>query len=160
MPSVNIAMERSLQPSVADRFIALLSASLEPVVGRRDVVADAQNQISDVKTAFSSWDNCMNAVYCKSVSPIPSYFPFPPVPDRVSDSPQMARNSNHRCRRPIPLLHRLVHLTLPLLRPLLLLRVLPMPEMLRQLLRMLRPAQGQEAQVPRRALCAPAPRRI
>ncbi|KAB5563480.1 hypothetical protein GE09DRAFT_910403, partial [Coniochaeta sp. 2T2.1] len=65
MPSVKIAMERSLQPSVADRFMALLSASLEPVVGRRDVVADAQNQISDVKTAFSSWDNCMNAVYCK-----------------------------------------------------------------------------------------------
>ncbi|KAJ4297239.1 hypothetical protein N0V88_004157 [Collariella sp. IMI 366227] len=57
MPAVDVAMERSLRRG----FLDLLVASLRPAVGRRDI----QGQISDVKTAFSSWDNCMQVNYCK-----------------------------------------------------------------------------------------------
>ncbi|KAJ9139092.1 Fibroin-3 related protein [Pleurostoma richardsiae] len=61
MPSINIAMERSLRRSAVD----LLIASLRPALERRDVITDAQDKITDVKTAFSSWDNCMKASFCK-----------------------------------------------------------------------------------------------
>ncbi|KAL2023221.1 hypothetical protein VTK56DRAFT_3344 [Thermocarpiscus australiensis] len=57
MPAVNVAMERSLRGG----FLDLLVASLRPALERRNV----QEQITDVKTAFSSWDNCMQANYCK-----------------------------------------------------------------------------------------------
>ncbi|KAK3943656.1 hypothetical protein QBC46DRAFT_27725 [Diplogelasinospora grovesii] len=57
MPAIDAAMERSLR----DGFVDLLAASLRPVMGRRDI----QGQITDVKTAFSSWDNCMQASFCK-----------------------------------------------------------------------------------------------
>ncbi|KAH6853859.1 hypothetical protein B0I37DRAFT_409990 [Chaetomium sp. MPI-CAGE-AT-0009] len=57
MPAVNVAMERSLRRG----FMDLLVASLRPALGRRDL----QGQITDVKTAFSSWDNCMQVNYCK-----------------------------------------------------------------------------------------------
>ena len=43
----------------------LLAASLRPAFERRDAITDAQGQVNDWKTSFSSWDNCMNAVYCK-----------------------------------------------------------------------------------------------
>lgn len=69
MPSVDVAMERSLRPGVVDGLKNLLSASLRPALARRDAITNAQSQISDVKTAFSSWGNCMNAVYCKYASP-------------------------------------------------------------------------------------------
>jgi hypothetical protein len=64
-----------------DGFMDLLSASLRPALERRDAITDAQGQISDVKTAFSSWDNCMNAVYCKYASPScsPLGTPTPPM---------------------------------------------------------------------------------
>lgn len=61
MPAVDVAMERSLRRG----FLDLLVASLRPAVERRDI----QGQISDVKTAFSSWDNCMQVNYCKYVKP-------------------------------------------------------------------------------------------
>ncbi len=64
MPAVNVAMERSLRRG----FMELLVASLRPAVGRRDI----QGQITDVKTAFSSWDNCMQVNYCKYVASPPS----------------------------------------------------------------------------------------
>ena len=57
MPAVDVAMERSLRRGLADLFVA----ALQPALGRRDVVG----QVNDVKTAFSSWDNCMQAAYCK-----------------------------------------------------------------------------------------------
>lgn len=43
----------------------LVAAAMRPVLEGRGIVADAQNQVDDVKTAFSSWDNCMQAAYCK-----------------------------------------------------------------------------------------------
>jgi hypothetical protein len=69
MPSVNVAMERSLRRSVMERFTDLLTASIRPAIGGRDAITDAQGKINDAKTAFSSWDNCMQAVYCKCVPP-------------------------------------------------------------------------------------------
>ena len=47
----------------------LVAAAMRPVLEGRGIVADAQNQVDDVKTAFSSWDNCMQAAYCKCVLP-------------------------------------------------------------------------------------------
>lgn len=63
MPAVDVAMERSLRRGFLDLFVATLRPALE----RRDI----QGQITDVKTAFSSWDNCMQANYCKYVAPSP-----------------------------------------------------------------------------------------
>jgi len=42
-------------------FLDLLTRSIRPVVQRRNL----GDQINDVKTAFSSWDNCMQVAYCK-----------------------------------------------------------------------------------------------
>ncbi|KAK1752507.1 hypothetical protein QBC47DRAFT_59369 [Echria macrotheca] len=58
MPAVEVAMRRSLR----EGFAELLVASLRPALGRRQ---DIVSQANDVKTAFSSWDNCMAATYCK-----------------------------------------------------------------------------------------------
>lgn len=60
MPAVDVAMQRSLRGG----FIDLLAASLRPVLQRRDI----QQQVTDVRTAFSSWDNCMQVNYCKYVA--------------------------------------------------------------------------------------------
>ncbi|KAK0618200.1 hypothetical protein B0T17DRAFT_509750 [Bombardia bombarda] len=57
MPAVDVAMRRSLRGG----FLDLLAASLRPALQRRDI----QGEITDVKMAFSSWDNCMQATYCK-----------------------------------------------------------------------------------------------
>jgi hypothetical protein len=57
MPAIDVAMEQSLRRGFLDLFVA----TLRPAIERRDVV----QQITDVKTAFSSWDNCMLATYCK-----------------------------------------------------------------------------------------------
>ena len=57
MPSVDVAMARSLRGGVWGSISSSLASSLAP----RDIVG----QVNDVKTAFSSWDNCMQATYCK-----------------------------------------------------------------------------------------------
>ncbi|KAL1844246.1 hypothetical protein VTJ49DRAFT_2303 [Mycothermus thermophilus] len=57
MPAVDVAMARSLRRGVLDLFVA----SLRPAVERRGLT----EQINDVSTAFSSWDNCMQVTYCK-----------------------------------------------------------------------------------------------
>ncbi|KLU87807.1 hypothetical protein MAPG_06800 [Magnaporthiopsis poae ATCC 64411] len=59
MPSVNVAMERSLREGAID----LLAASIRPLLDRR--AGTITESVSDVKTAFSSWDNCMKFTYCK-----------------------------------------------------------------------------------------------
>lgn len=63
MPSVNVAMERSLREGAID----LLAASIRPLLDRR--AGTITESVSDVKTAFSSWDNCMKFTYCKYGSP-------------------------------------------------------------------------------------------
>jgi hypothetical protein len=38
-----------------------IATSLRPAMERRDIIGQA----NDIKTAFSSWDNCMQANICK-----------------------------------------------------------------------------------------------
>jgi hypothetical protein len=82
MPSIDEAMARSLKGSaweiVKDKFARTIVAHLE----RRDMIADAAQSTDaiaqgseDFATAFSSWDNCMNVLWCKCVYPllVPSF---------------------------------------------------------------------------------------
>lgn len=65
MPSVDVAMARSLRPSAWEAIRDVVVRSIAADLQRRDLISDAQNKVSDVQTAFSSWDNCMQAAYCK-----------------------------------------------------------------------------------------------
>lgn len=58
-------MTRSLRGGVS----GILSRSFQHAFQERNIISDAQENISDVKEAFSSWDNCMQAVYCKYEDP-------------------------------------------------------------------------------------------
>jgi hypothetical protein len=73
MPSVDVAMARSVRGG----FLDLLAASIRPALESRDAITDVQGHITDFKTAYSSWDNCMKADICKYVHPGP-HIPFPP----------------------------------------------------------------------------------
>ncbi|KAK0670714.1 hypothetical protein QBC41DRAFT_67321 [Cercophora samala] len=57
MPAVDVAMRRS----VGEGFLDLLARAIHPALVRRNL----EGQIGDVRTAFSSWDNCMAQAYCK-----------------------------------------------------------------------------------------------
>ncbi|KAK5657063.1 hypothetical protein OQA88_3590 [Cercophora sp. LCS_1] len=57
MAGIDTAMRRSLR----EGFAELMVRSLEPVLKRQDL----QGQVDNVRNAFSSWDNCMEATYCK-----------------------------------------------------------------------------------------------
>ncbi len=48
--------------------MGLLAAAVRPVLESRDAITDVPGQIDDVKLAFSSWDNCMRANFCKYVA--------------------------------------------------------------------------------------------
>lgn len=61
MPAIDAAMERSLRRGALD----FLAAAVRPAVEGRDTISNVQGSITDVKTAFSSWDNCMQASFCK-----------------------------------------------------------------------------------------------
>lgn len=63
MPAIDVAMRRSVQGGIADGFVNLLVRSVQQPLEQRDVIQDFNN----VKTAFSSWDNCMQVAYCKYV---------------------------------------------------------------------------------------------
>ncbi|KAI6093853.1 hypothetical protein F4821DRAFT_221593 [Hypoxylon rubiginosum] len=66
MPHIGVAMERSLQEgSLKDAFVNLLARSAVAALGKRQSVGGIENGIKDAKTAFSSWDNCMQVNYCK-----------------------------------------------------------------------------------------------
>ncbi|CAG8983333.1 hypothetical protein HYALB_00007461 [Hymenoscyphus albidus] len=54
MPHITTAMERSLRRGLGDYFFGSF-------LGRRAITDDVNN----VKNSFSSWDNCMQASYCK-----------------------------------------------------------------------------------------------
>ena len=80
MPSIDEAMARSLRGSaweiVKDKFVRTITSDLI----RRDMIADAAQTTDEISatsetfaSAFSSWDNCMNVVWCKCVY-IPSQF--------------------------------------------------------------------------------------
>ena len=65
MPSVDVAMVRSLRGGLWESVVDSVARSLAAEVVRRDIVADADNKVSEIKQAFSSWDGCMAHVYCK-----------------------------------------------------------------------------------------------
>ncbi|ORY65948.1 uncharacterized protein BCR38DRAFT_456621 [Pseudomassariella vexata] len=53
--------ERSLAQAFQDLVVRSVSAG----IGKRQSISSIEGQITDVKTAFSSWDNCMQASFCK-----------------------------------------------------------------------------------------------
>lgn len=67
MPAIDVAMVRSLRGGLWETVKDSIARSLATEVIRRDIVADADSKISDVKQAFSSWGGCMAHVYCKYV---------------------------------------------------------------------------------------------
>lgn len=60
-------MARSLRGGMWESIAESLDLSS---LAARDV-SDIKGEVSDAKTAFSSWDNCMNATICKYVAPFP-----------------------------------------------------------------------------------------
>ncbi|KAG4216622.1 hypothetical protein PC116_g34897 [Phytophthora cactorum] len=66
MPHVGILMERSLQErSLRDAFVDLFARSAVAALSKRQSLDSITGEIKDAKTAFSSWDNCMQASFCK-----------------------------------------------------------------------------------------------
>ncbi|PNY24722.1 Uncharacterized protein TCAP_05338 [Tolypocladium capitatum] len=65
MPPVDVAMVRSLRGGVLEQFKDVLARSIAAAMARRSLFGDAEDKVTDVKTAFSSWDNCMKASFCK-----------------------------------------------------------------------------------------------
>ncbi|KAF5514955.1 hypothetical protein CGCF413_v000872 [Colletotrichum fructicola] len=64
MPSIDVAMARSLRGGVWGSVMSSMAAAIE----KRQIMSTVENvgnQVNDVKTAFSSWDNCMSVNYCK-----------------------------------------------------------------------------------------------
>jgi hypothetical protein len=68
MPSIDVAMARSLQPSMWVSVRDALARSIVHDLERRNAVDDAKGKITDIQTALSSWDNCMAVSFCKYVA--------------------------------------------------------------------------------------------
>lgn len=86
------------------------------------------------------------------IASMKSLYPSLDVSDGFADVSQVARDCGNHNRWLDNYLHHLLHSKMPMLRSLLLLRVLPMPEVLWQLLRVLRSTQGAQAEVSRRTV--------
>ena len=56
-------------------------ASLRPILEKRQD-GGIITKVNDAKTAFSSWDNCMQATFCKYGHPFPTHLSVCP---RVHD---------------------------------------------------------------------------
>lgn len=67
MSSVDAAMARSLQDGPWDRLRESVARSITAHLASRNIINDAQDKVTDIKTALSSWDNCMAANFCKYV---------------------------------------------------------------------------------------------
>ncbi|KAI3329309.1 hypothetical protein HD806DRAFT_530705 [Xylariaceae sp. AK1471] len=66
MPHIGVVMERSLQErSWKDALVNLLARSATAALDKRQPANDISGDISDAATAFSSWDNCFQAAFCK-----------------------------------------------------------------------------------------------
>ena len=65
MPSIDVAMIQSV--ATRRTLLDVLATAVGPVLYGRGV-SGVEGKITDVKTAFSSWNNCMNADFCKYVS--------------------------------------------------------------------------------------------
>ncbi|CAK7263044.1 hypothetical protein SEPCBS57363_000368 [Sporothrix epigloea] len=62
MPSIDIAMARSV--ATKRTLLDVFASAMGPVLHSRDD-SYVSDKITDVKTAFSSWGNCMQADFCK-----------------------------------------------------------------------------------------------
>lgn len=67
MPSVDVAMVRSLHGGLLGTVRESLASSIVAEMVKRNIFTDTGDKISDVKNTFSSWDNCMAKNYCKYV---------------------------------------------------------------------------------------------
>ncbi len=68
MPSIDVAMARSVtnvESGVWERLTHSLARSVVADLSRRSVIGDSVDKVTDVAKAFSSWDNCMAASFCK-----------------------------------------------------------------------------------------------
>ncbi|KAI0468593.1 hypothetical protein F4859DRAFT_193862 [Xylaria cf. heliscus] len=66
MPHIGVVMERSLQDrNWGGAFADLLSRSAVAAMGKRQSIDGITSDIHDAATAFSSWDNCFQATFCK-----------------------------------------------------------------------------------------------
>lgn len=79
MPAIDVAMVRSLRGGFWETVKDSIARSLTAEVVRRDIVSDADSNISDIKQAFSSWSSCMAHVYCKYVKQLPRNMAIPPM---------------------------------------------------------------------------------
>ena len=65
MPSIDVAMARSLRPSMWVSVRDALARSIANDLERRNIVDETRGKVTDIQTALSSWDNCMAANFCK-----------------------------------------------------------------------------------------------
>lgn len=65
MPSIDVAMARSVRPSAVEAVKNVLARSIAAGLVKRGIVTETQDKVSDIKTALSSWDNCMDYTWCK-----------------------------------------------------------------------------------------------
>lgn len=70
MPHIGAIMARSVgeERGLKEAMVDLLVRSVRAAMGKRDAASTASSvtgTISDVRLAFSSWDNCMKATFCK-----------------------------------------------------------------------------------------------
>ncbi|KAH6898369.1 hypothetical protein B0T10DRAFT_106297 [Thelonectria olida] len=65
MPSIDVAMARSIRPSALELLRDAVARGITAGLTQRDVATDASQKITDIKTALSSWDNCMAVAWCK-----------------------------------------------------------------------------------------------
>ncbi|KAK8095483.1 hypothetical protein PG999_013505 [Apiospora kogelbergensis] len=103
MPHIGSVMERSLVPerSTGEALLNLVARSVAAGFMKRDAISDAKGQVMDVKTAFSSWDNCMQACCgnccgcCDSPQKKNKYLDDPFIP------PHHAENQAYRSQAPM-----------------------------------------------------------
>ncbi|PHH61544.1 hypothetical protein CDD81_281 [Ophiocordyceps australis] len=65
MPSVDVAMMASRRDQVVQQVRNALLRRSAASLSQRDLLVDAADRVYSVKKAFSSWDNCMKATFCK-----------------------------------------------------------------------------------------------
>ncbi|KAI5466301.1 hypothetical protein BGZ63DRAFT_400691 [Mariannaea sp. PMI_226] len=64
MPSIDVAMARSIRGTPFELLRDAVARSIVAGLGRRGVIQDATQKVTDIKTALSSWDNCMSVAWC------------------------------------------------------------------------------------------------
>ncbi|PHH68855.1 hypothetical protein CDD82_225 [Ophiocordyceps australis] len=65
MPSIDVAMVASRRDGTLHQVSNALRRRSAPTLSQRDLLVDAADRVYSVKKAFSSWDNCMKATFCK-----------------------------------------------------------------------------------------------